>query len=105
MLDQAASTSDRFDVVLSAALTARPAPANHVESVVARAGESRGLTRREREVLEAVASGRTGREIAALLGIAYKTERNHIASILQKLGAKSQAHAVALALARKIISL
>jgi DNA-binding CsgD family transcriptional regulator len=61
------------------------------------------LTAREIQVLESVASGLSGREIASILGITYKTERNHVANILQKLQAHSLAHAVAVALGAGLI--
>jgi len=46
----------------------------------------RSLTRREREVLELLRAGQTNREIAEALSIAYDTVRNHVSSILGKLG-------------------
>lgn len=44
-----------------------------------------GLTAREREVLAALAAGRRNAEIASSLGMADKTVRNHVSSILLKL--------------------
>lgn len=52
------------------------------------------LTRRERTVLEWMARGYSGPEIARELGIADKTERNHVANILTKLRVNSQLQAV-----------
>ncbi len=46
----------------------------------------RSLTRREREVLNLLQEGKTNREIAAELSIAYDTVRNHVSNILGKLG-------------------
>jgi DNA-binding NarL/FixJ family response regulator len=63
------------------------------------------LTARELQVLESVANGLSGRQVASVLGIAYKTERNHVANILEKLHARSLAHAVALAMSEQLISL
>lgn len=51
----------------------------------------RSLTRREREVLGLLQAGRTNREIAAELSVAYDTVRNHVSSILGKLGISRRA--------------
>lgn len=56
------------------------------------------LTPREHEVLQAVAEGLNSQQIADRLHIAIRTERNHIANILAKLGAHSQVQALLLAL-------
>jgi DNA-binding NarL/FixJ family response regulator/signal transduction histidine kinase len=61
------------------------------------------LTPREREVLQAVADGLNSQEIADRLHIAVRTERNHIANILAKLGAHSQIQALLLALRYGIV--
>lgn len=55
------------------------------------------LSRRQQEVLELLASGIPAREIAALLGLAETTVRNHIRHLLQKLDCHSQLEAVAVA--------
>lgn len=44
------------------------------------------LTEREREVLRLVASGKTSREIACMLGISPKTVEGHRANVMEKLG-------------------
>jgi DNA-binding CsgD family transcriptional regulator len=56
-----------------------------------------GLTRREREVLDAVARGHGNRTIARQLGIAEKTVRNHIPIIFDKLGARGPSEAIVIA--------
>ncbi len=61
------------------------------------------LTKRELEVLEVIASGAANQTIADALFISRDTVRNHVASILQKLGAHSKLEAVAIALQRGII--
>jgi DNA-binding NarL/FixJ family response regulator len=61
------------------------------------------LTRREQEVLEVMASGASNQAIAEQLFISRDTVRNHVASILQKLGAHSKLEAVAVALQRGIV--
>jgi DNA-binding NarL/FixJ family response regulator len=55
------------------------------------------LTRRELEVMELLAAGRTQSEIASGLVISPKTVASHVQRILTKLGVHSRAQAVALA--------
>jgi DNA-binding NarL/FixJ family response regulator len=55
------------------------------------------LTPREREVLDAMAAGRTNAQIAHRLAISEETVKTHVAHVFQKLGVNSRAHAVALA--------
>ncbi len=67
------------------------------------------LSPREREVLLLAAVGYEYKHIARLLkpapGIAEKTVKNYMRSILGKLGARNARHAVFFALARGVISL
>jgi PAS domain S-box-containing protein len=53
------------------------------------------LTRRQREILELVASGRSTADIAAELSLSIETVRNHLRRLLQELGAHSRVEAVA----------
>lgn len=55
------------------------------------------LTRREREVLQAIASGLSAPDAAAALYISPHTLRTHLGNILQKLDARSQLQAVLMA--------
>ena len=52
------------------------------------------LTRREIEVLDAVADGLSTSEIAGVLHISVNTARNHVQRILEKLGVHSRLQAV-----------
>jgi LuxR family transcriptional regulator (chaperone HchA-associated) len=54
----------------------------------------RTLSKREREVLGWVASGRKHSEIAATLGISERTVENHLRNIRQRLGVKTTSQAV-----------
>jgi PAS domain S-box-containing protein len=56
------------------------------------------LTPRELEVLQLLAEGRDSQQIADVLFISLRTERNHVASILSKLGVHSQLQALVLGL-------
>lgn len=62
-----------------------------------------GLTPREVEVLELVATGRTNRAIAAELVISEKTVATHVSSIFTKLGVSSRAAATAYAYEHDIV--
>ena len=52
------------------------------------------LSEREREVLEAVASGATNREIAERLFLSPHTVKEHTSSLYRKLGVRNRAEAV-----------
>jgi DNA-binding NarL/FixJ family response regulator len=57
------------------------------------------LTPRELDILGAMADGLAAKAIAVRLGVALKTVENHKIRIFEKLGVRSQAHAVTVALA------
>ncbi|CAA9456106.1 MAG: diguanylate cyclase/phosphodiesterase (GGDEF & EAL domains) with PAS/PAC sensor(s) [uncultured Rubrobacteraceae bacterium] len=61
------------------------------------------LTPREKEVLKALAEGLDGKEIARQLNISLPTERNHMASILAKLGMHSRLQALVFALRHGVV--
>ncbi|ABG04512.1 two component transcriptional regulator, LuxR family [Rubrobacter xylanophilus DSM 9941] len=61
---------------------------------------SGGLSEREMEVLRLVASGASNREIARALYITEGTVKNHISSILRKLGFRDRTQAALYALER-----
>jgi len=63
------------------------------------------LTPREREVLQALAEGLDTREIAERLHISLRTERNHMANILSKLGVHSQLQALVFALRYGVVAI
>ncbi len=66
-------------------------------------GRSTSLSARERTVLQKVAAGRSTKQIARELGIAERTVKFHVSSIMNKLGADTRAQAVALAARRGIL--
>lgn len=63
------------------------------------------LTPREKEVLQALAEGFDSKEIAKRLSISATTERNHVASILAKLGLHSRLQALILAVKHGVVEL
>ena len=56
-----------------------------------------GLSPREQEVLDAIATGANNAAIADQLGLAPKTVGNHISSIFLKLGVASRSEAIVIA--------
>jgi DNA-binding CsgD family transcriptional regulator len=62
------------------------------------------LSAREIGVLEELALGTSTEEIAAKLHVSPHTVRTHIKNILRKLGARTRAHAVAIAYAEDAIN-
>ncbi len=61
------------------------------------------LTRREMEVLRLLASGLSTPQIAEDLGVSPITARNHLASLLNKLGAKNRLQAVLFASQHQLV--
>ena len=61
------------------------------------------VTRREREILQLVAEGKTTKEIAAELGISIKTVEAHRTNIMRKLGMRSMSDMVRYAVRNGIV--
>ncbi len=68
-----------------------------VRSASAAWGGMDALTSREHEVLAELAQGRSNREIARALGVAEKTVKAHVSSVLAKLGVQDRTQAALLA--------
>lgn len=81
----------RGEQYIDSSITARIA-----ESAVAPAFD--GLSGRESEILDLIGQGRSMTEIAAILGVAYKTVANTSLRLREKLGAKTSAELVRLAI-------
>lgn len=69
--------------------------AMHVDPAVvspapAPAPVSASLTPREQQIAEAIATGRSNRDIAAQLGITEQTVKNHLTNIFGKVGVGSR---------------
>ncbi|HQR25442.1 MAG TPA: response regulator transcription factor [Nocardioides sp.] len=87
---------------VAAAIRAAIAGEVHLDPAAARAltaslrapqREQAPLTPREREVIAAIASGATNRQIARELGVSERTARTHVSNILAKLGLASRTQA------------
>ncbi len=70
----------------------------------AKAGHRPTLTRRERVVLQRVASGSTSKEIASDLGVTEKTVHNHRHNIRRKLGIETTAGLIRFAVTQGLIA-
>ena len=79
--------------ILSRVLALQQAPS----STLTGTKEESPLTKRELEVLRAVALGERNKEIAYKLGISERTVKAHLTSIYNKFGVDSRAAAVAIA--------
>jgi DNA-binding CsgD family transcriptional regulator len=64
--------------------------ANGLETVL----ESLGVTKREREIIELVCTGRTNREIEACLYVSEKTVKSHLYNAYRKLGIRNRVELV-----------
>ena len=62
------------------------------------------LTRREQQVLELLVDGLTNREIAARLVVEPDTVKDHVQSIIKKLGASDRTHAAVIAVRGGLVS-
>ena len=66
-------------------------------------GSTRMLSKREREVLALMVEGKSSKQIAALLGISFKTAVTHRASIMSKMDLHETASVVREAIRRGLV--
>lgn len=92
--DVLAAVADVSGRGLSAGDVARVMPAPIAPAAASPAQSN--LTAREREVVALIDQGLSNQEIAASLGIAVSTVKNHVHNLLAKLGARRRTHAAAL---------
>jgi NarL family two-component system response regulator LiaR len=63
------------------------------------------LSKREVEVLRALASGRSNKEIASALGIGEETVKTHVSNILSKLHLADRTQAATYGLQKRLVPL
>jgi DNA-binding CsgD family transcriptional regulator len=63
------------------------------------------LSSKERLVLVELAQGHSTDEIGVVLSVSPHTVRTHVKNLMRKLGARTRAHAVAIALSEQAIDL
>jgi DNA-binding CsgD family transcriptional regulator len=80
---------------------------NGTAAVVDRARRSRcdRLSGKERLVLVELARGNSTEEIGLVLSVSPHTVRTHVKNLMRKLGARTRAHAVAIALSESAIEI
>jgi DNA-binding CsgD family transcriptional regulator len=92
----------RLDELEGGAATVEVAGALELRSgshvLLLRERRSGGLTPREREALRLVAIGATTPQVAEELGISPETVRTHVRNAMNKLGARTRAQAIAIAM-------
>jgi DNA-binding NarL/FixJ family response regulator len=96
--------AELFDTIRSVAAGERRLPPEIAIEIAAHTG-SEDLTDRELSVLRAVAKGCSNKIIGVELKISEHTIKNHVQSILSKLGASDRTHAVTIAVQRGYIDL
>ncbi|MFN3262830.1 MAG: LuxR C-terminal-related transcriptional regulator [Pikeienuella sp.] len=82
------------------AIAAVAAGGRDFPAIQRRQGPSEALTKREREILDALAGGATNGELAAALGVSVNTVKFHLRNLFEKLNVRNRANAVALWLNR-----
>lgn len=70
-----------------------------------RPGPAERLTRRERQIVAAVAAGESNREAAQRLGLAEDTVKHHLTNVFDKLGVSNRAELAAYAASRGLLEL
>ena len=63
------------------------------------------LSTRQREILAAITSGRSNKEIASDLGIRKDSEEDYLRTLFSKLGASNRTEAVAIALRKHLLKI
>ncbi len=97
-----------IDAIVDGGIYLSPSVTNKLMSAEAAQAESssavRSLSQREREIMVFIANGKRNRDIGALLHISTRTVDTHRSNILKKLGVKSNAELVKIAIAEGMIS-
>jgi DNA-binding NarL/FixJ family response regulator len=102
-LARAVRAAHAGEAMLDPAVAARLVEAIADGQASAAAEERERLTRREREVLELIARGRSNKRIAFELGISEKTVKAHVGRLLAKLGVADRTQAALLAVRRGLV--
>jgi predicted ATPase/DNA-binding CsgD family transcriptional regulator len=91
-------------IAAATALVTAPGVPPQAAAPVAAAGQRGGLTLRETEILQLLATGLTNQEIAQQLVLSPRTVENHAYRIYSKLGARGRAEAIAYAFRHGLLS-
>jgi two-component system response regulator FixJ len=93
---------DGLLVAINAALALAPGPPSHDRESIEAAKRVARLSPREHQVLDGVVAGRVTKQIAFDLGISARTVEEHRARMLARLGTRSPAEAVRLAVMAEV---
>lgn len=93
-----------LSAIRSAAVGERSIPPHIAQQLAERVGRH-SLSVRELEILQFVARGLKNREIAEKLHISENTVRNHVISVLEKLGSRDRTEATAVAIRQGLVRL
>jgi DNA-binding CsgD family transcriptional regulator len=102
---EAATRSDEVGAGPALRAVAEPPPHAGVRSSRSRRSRCDRLSRKERLVLAELALGNSTEEIGIALGVSPHTVRTHVKNLMRKLGARTRAHAVAIALSEHAIEM
>jgi DNA-binding NarL/FixJ family response regulator len=91
-----------IDAIRTVHAGGRSIPPHIAQQLVQRALRNE-LSSREHEILQLVARGLKNKEIANKLGISEYTARNHVISLLEKLGTRDRTEATAVAIKRGLV--
>ena len=103
-LSKDASSPEILEAIREVTEGRRWVPAR-VSQLLAKHASENHLSKRETEILALITNGMANKEIGAHLGLAENTIKNHVKSILSKLGARDRTHAVTEGLKRGILQL
>jgi DNA-binding NarL/FixJ family response regulator len=98
-----AADSERIEEAVRAVAAGRTLFPTEITLKLAESVAHAELTKRELEVLQYIANGRSNKEIGAILYISEATVKGHVRSILTKLEAIGRAEAIAIAAKRGLI--
>ena len=103
-VSKAAEAGDVFDGIRTVAQGKQFLSEDLAQRLKKRRGRN-PLSPRETEVLKRIAAGRSNKEIASDLSLAEITVKQHVSSVLQKLGVQDRTQAVLAAIQRGLVSL
>jgi two-component system NarL family response regulator len=98
-----AADSERIEEAVRAVAAGRTLFPAEISLKLAESVAHPELTKRELDVLQCIANGRSNKEIGAILYISEATVKGHVRSILTKLEAIGRAEAIAIAAKRGLI--
>ena len=78
---------------------------NEVDQIVSSKEGRHPLTRRQQDVLNAIAQGYSNPEIARILGISLPVVKEHLTGLFQKLGVSNRTEAVTLAIRKHLLKI